>query len=787
MKKKLLLLVIFLINFRLVNSKYINKINIIGNIQYNQDFYKNILDINTDEPFTDEIKESIIKTLKDSGFVKNVIVSFNNKIITVKINENPTIGKITFNGNKKLKEDTIDKESKLKIKQVFSEKNLQKDLAFIKAFYSQQGFYNTTIEHKIEKLENNSIEIIFNIKESKKSKIEKIIFKGNEKISSFDLRNTIYSKIYNPILFWRKSHYFCEEMLNYDEHLLQDFYKNKGFLAFKILDKKFILNEETNNFTLMFEVEESIRFTVAEMSISNEIDNFDDRTIVKIVKKNIKINDFIQTSAIGNLDNEINKYLADNSYYYVEVNINILQKDEKSVKVEVGLIRKKRQYLDKIIVKNNIASYDKTIRENLFIHEGDFLNDKIVDYSIQKVNFLPFIANAEKKILDSDFSNKKILEIALKEDKKVSLSLSGGYSTIDSWSIGTGIGHNNIFGRGIDFNINLNYAFTSKSIDFDTTIYTPNIFNTNNKNFFRIYVNVDNNSLKKDSKINYNDIDWGFTNNIRFPINNLFSYSLGYNLSISKIDYLTEINQVRTEEERLYKTFLPNSTQYLSEITNNISYEGRRLVKGNYDGLFVNLFLNVAGLFGNKFYIKGVFHANYYFTIHSAFILKFEMKLGKIGSFNKKYPLYMNDGFHLGGNSMRGFKPNGAGIRLKRYDKNSFKWLDPDNESKSFASTNLIYFNSELKIAPKFLIIWNMYFVLFLNAGMSTGFENNNYINKDMIVDSGRMRIAGGVSFVWETPLGFALRFDLAKAFKKEKYDAEEKFRFGLDFGFGKD
>jgi outer membrane protein insertion porin family len=59
--------------------------------------------------------------------------------------EKPSIGRITFKGNKKLKADDLTKESGIKLYSIFNPNEVKQSVNKLKDYYRQEGYYNVEI------------------------------------------------------------------------------------------------------------------------------------------------------------------------------------------------------------------------------------------------------------------------------------------------------------------------------------------------------------------------------------------------------------------------------------------------------------------------------------------------------------------------------------------------------------------------------------------------------------------------------------------------------------------
>src|SRR3546814_1437107 len=94
--------------------------------------------------------------------------------LTIEIKENPVINRIVLEGNKRLKDEKIQPEIKLAPRQIFTRSTVRADVARIVELYRRQGRFAATVDPKTVKLDQNRVDIIFEINEGPKSKVRTI-------------------------------------------------------------------------------------------------------------------------------------------------------------------------------------------------------------------------------------------------------------------------------------------------------------------------------------------------------------------------------------------------------------------------------------------------------------------------------------------------------------------------------------------------------------------------------------------------------------------------------------
>ena len=134
--------------------------------------------------YTAETLDQALKDLYATELFADVVITgaeTGNLVITVR--ENPVINRIVLEGNKRIKNDKITPEIKLAPRQIFTRSKVRADVDRIIELYRRQGRFAATVEPKIVELDQNRVDLVFEISEGDKSKVRAINIIGNEEYS----------------------------------------------------------------------------------------------------------------------------------------------------------------------------------------------------------------------------------------------------------------------------------------------------------------------------------------------------------------------------------------------------------------------------------------------------------------------------------------------------------------------------------------------------------------------------------------------------------------------------
>ena len=183
------------------SSNIIEKFNIEGNQRISDNTIILFTEVNVGEKITNDDLNIILNNLYNTKYFNDISLSLENNILNIFVEEFPVIQKINYNGiesNKILENITANR--LLKDKSPYNLFALNKEQERILNQIKELGYYNAKIETTLETLDENLVNINFNIKLGDKSKIKKITFIGNKVFKDSKLKRLIASSEYK---FWK--------------------------------------------------------------------------------------------------------------------------------------------------------------------------------------------------------------------------------------------------------------------------------------------------------------------------------------------------------------------------------------------------------------------------------------------------------------------------------------------------------------------------------------------------------------------------------------------------------
>ena len=744
LKILLVFLIMCSVNLEYALGNVISKIYIKGNQRIESSTILSYLNIKKNDSINEQDLNIAFKDLFATELFSNISFELKDNTLYINVTENPIINRIALEGNKRVNDDDILPEILLKPRDIFTLNKVKNNLQTILGIYRASGRYAAIVEPKVIYLEQNRVDLIFEISEGPLSKIKFINFLGNSFYSDRELKSEILTKEHRWWKVLSSGGKFDPDLLNFDEINLKKFYANKGFVDANIEASQAELNHEKDLFFITINVNEGDRYKFGKISADVFINNLNKNLILDGIK--FSKGNWFSAERLDNAIVNITENIMKDGIPFVKVNPRLIRNDDKSIDVSFVIEPADKKYINKIIISGNTRTLDKVIRRRLRIAEGDAYNRVLLKRSRILVNNLGHFSKAEfNQLEDPSNSNAIDINIEVEEQSTGEFSLGGGYSSGNGAQATIGLSENNFFGKGQKLKFFILTSQRQNSIDFSFT--EPFFLNRDlslSTDIFKI--------IRQFPESNYDNKTDGVGLGIGYANGEYGRQNINYSL-----------------EKRDIVAYSGASSAIVAESGENLLSLltiGNRIDKSNSrinptEGWFFSNSLGLAGIGGDKRYIKVSGTLARYDTIFNE-----KITLSLVGKTGYVYGLgqdiEISDRFILGDSNFVGFQNGGVGPR--------------DKEDDSALGGNFYYtFTPEIKFGlglPKELGIMGR---AFITAGSLTSIDTSttNYY------DDNSLRLTTGTGVLWQSPFG-PIRLDYSFAILKESYDKTETFSFNV-------
>jgi outer membrane protein insertion porin family len=761
-----------------------------------------------------------LRALYETGLFQDVKIGQRGGRLVVTVIENPVIGRVLFEGNKKVKDEQLTAEVQSKPRGSLSKPLVQSDVQRINDIYHHMGRYDVQVVPQLIDRPNNRVDLIFEITEGKKTGVKEIEFVGNNAYSSYRLKDVIKTRESNLLSFLSSADIYDADRAEADRDLIRRFYLKNGYADVQVVAVLSEYDPERKGFTVTFKIEEGQQYRVGSIDIRSNIRTLDPAGLRSYLR--MGVGSVYNAESLEKSVEDITVEASRRGYAFASVRPQGDRNFENhTVAISLVIDEGQRTYVERINIRGNTRTRDYVIRREFDLSEGDAYNRALVDRAERRLKNLDYFKTVKISNEPGSSPDRVILNVDVEEKSTGDFSVSGGYSTSDGFLADVSVSERNLLGTGLYAKAGVSWGQRSRGYTF--SLVEPYLFG------YRVAGGLDvfQKTQLASSYVSYDTKTFGVAPRIVFALREDLTMQLRYTITRSEVNIsplLRNCNNVNPnfinnfptpagtpnglnssaattppagftgqldcyadgEATLSVKKELLSGAVWTSAVGYGLTYNLLDNVKDPTSGLLLDFRQDFAGVGGNVKYIRTSGDARYYFPVVADIVGVLHGQAGMINGWGGS-GLRMLDQFQMGPNLVRGFAPSGLGPRD----------LTPGTANDALGGTKYWGASAELQMPfwflPKEIGLRG---ALFADAGSVWDWDPGTLVqgplfngqpsrcwtvtNECLIPSSNNMivRSSVGAGLVWSSPFG-PLRFDFAFPITKAAYDRKQWFRFG--------
>ena len=771
-----------------------------------------------------------LKALIETGLFQDVRINQAGGRLVVTVVENPVIGRVAFEGNKKVKDEQLTSEIQSKPRGTLSRPVVQSDAQRIAEIYRHAGRYDVTVVPEIIEQPNNRVDLIFTITEGSKTGINSIEFVGNTTYSAYRLKDVIKTRESNLLSFLGGSDVYDPDRIEADRDLIRRYYLKHGFADVQVVAALTEYDPQRKGFLVTFKIEEGQQYRVATVNYQSSIPSLDGNVLSRFSRVNV--GSLYNAEALEKSVEEMQIEASRRGFAFAVVRPRGDRNFEThTVSIVFAIDEGPRTYIERINVRGNTRTRDYVIRREFDLSEGDAYNRALVDRAERRLKNLDFFKSVKVTNEPGSSSDRIILNVELEEKSTGDFSVSGGYSTTDGPLAEVSVSERNLLGRGLYGKASVTYGQYARGVSL--SFVEPYLLD------YRVALGLDTYYREQlpNAFISYGTKTLGFSPRIGLTLREDLSLQLRYSIYEQQISlpfYLDNCNNnpanglpfnpspawvaangagaatalgatditgmglwcyADGEASLPVRKELANGSTVTSAVGYSLDYNTLDNNKNPTDGLLVDFRQDFAGVGGNVTYLKSAVDGKFYTPLVADIVGLVHVQSGLLTQVGSN-GIRMLDHFQMGPNLVRGFAPNGIGPR----DINPYGTQDALGGTK--------YWGASLEMQMPFWFLpkeIGLKGAVYADAGGlydyqgPTNWTLTNEVNTPGCIPptnnpklapapgtclglqydpQNLVRTSVGVGLIWQSPFG-PLRFDYAVPLTKGPHDVVQQFKFG--------
>ncbi|MEL7129411.1 MAG: outer membrane protein assembly factor BamA, partial [Pseudomonadota bacterium] len=655
-----------------------------------------------------------LKTLFATGLFADVDIGRRGNDLIVQVVENPIINRVLFEGNRAIDDDKIREEIQAEPRGIFTAARVQADVQRILELYRQSGRFAAQVSPQYKPLDQNRVDLIFEITDGPTTGVRSINFIGNEVFSDGRLRSEIVTRQSRLWRFFSSNDNYDPDRLEFDRELLRQFYQNKGYYDFRVNSAVAELTPDQKDFYITFTIDEGRQYDFGEVKVETSLDKLDADALLRSVP--IEEGELYRGNLIEDSIDNLTAAAGISGYAFVDVIPRITPNPETGkVDVTFAMDEGPRVYIERINIVGNTRTLDKVIRRRLQISEGDAFNRVLLDRSRNRVRALGYFGEVEIAELPGSEPDRTVIDLSVEEQPTGELSLAAGFSSVDAFLIDISVSERNLLGRGQTAIARVSASNRQQVVDL--RYQEPQFLGRNLAAGVSVFA----------TRTDFSDVSsfesesFGAGFNFGFPVTRRSQLSLRYRISQDTISITDApvvidpttgslipitIPQLDADGNQLFDddgnplelaTFATPTTDPFpengvivdqcdevflardpiclserSELTSLLGYtfqwDGRNDPIAPTRGFDFSLSQDIAGLGGDVSFLRTEITGAAYRGLLPGIRASLRLSAGAIFDFSDEDTLRINNRFFRGGNNFRGFNVAGIGPRISNFE-----------------------------------------------------------------------------------------------------------------------
>ncbi len=748
----------------------VQNIQVTGNRRVEPETVRSYLQFTVGDVYEPYVVDASLRSLFATGLFQDVRIDKQGGTVVVAVVENPVINQVVFEGNSEVDNATLQAEVRLKPRSIYTRSAVQADAQRILDVYRRQGLFAASVEPQIIELEQNRVNLVFEITEGVATKVKGINFIGNRAFSDAQLRDIISTSAAGWFDFLQGNSVYDPDRLALDRELLRQYYLKNGYADARIISANAELDVDGSGFFLTFAIEEGELYRFGSITIDNGLPELDARslngdllTYEGAIFNASLIDKSVEALTLG---------VAERGYAFARVRPRAVPDIyQRTIGLTYVIDEGPRVYIERINIYGNERTKDHVIRREFRLAEGDAFNPLLVDRAEKRLKALGFFKSVNVTRTPGSAPDRVNLDVALVEQSTGELSFGAGYSTSEGVIGDISISERNLLGNGQFLRLKLGGSFERFQVDLSFT--EPRFLDYNLAAGFDLF----HKELDQSDTSGFRSRKSGGSLRLGFPLAEDLWAQVNYTLSRDEIydvennaslaikDACGDPNPVRNQPANC-----TDDAYWTSALGASLKFDRRNHPRNPTSGYYLQAAADFAGLGGDAQYARLTAEARGYYPVAEGVTLVGRAIGGHIEGWGDE-DVRLLDLFFRGGETIRGFDRSGFGPRDPRT-------RDALGGKTFWAVTGELRF--PLPFVPEDI---GMSGAVFADAGSLFNATERAENAVPGLLDDATVRASVGASILWNSPVG-PLRLDYAHVLSSERYDEEEAIRFGASTNF---
>ena len=473
-----------------------SRIAVSGNQHVDAGMIRSFFHVMPGKPLDAAALDSALKALYVTGLFADVKIARQGDGVLVTVAENPTIVRLAFEGNKKVKDAELKKGLQSKEGGPLSRFLVQADVERLIEVYQQHGYFQMQITPqtidakggakagakvgaeaassvpnaspkakraprvKIAHDTGERVNLVFQIKEGDKLAVRKIAFAGNRAFPAYKLTGVIKTGKTNVLSFLLDNDIYNADKIDNDCGLLRSFYLDHGYADVGVHSSA-SYDAGLKGIVVTYTLDEGPLYRFGKVAIDTQLRTVDAASLRSYLRT--QSGGVFDADSINKTTDDLTMALAREGQPFAAAEPRTTREPPKAggtgiIDLVYTIAQGKRLYVERIQLHGNTKTQDDVIRREFDFSEGDAYNKALVDRAERRLKALGYFKTVKIETERGSAPDRVVLDVSVQEQDTGNFFISGGDSTSTGLMASVTVGDHNLLGTGYNGKISVTWG-----------------------------------------------------------------------------------------------------------------------------------------------------------------------------------------------------------------------------------------------------------------------------------------------------------------------------------------
>lgn len=445
-----------------------------------------------------------IRSIWATGFVDDVQADLSpapngqGVVLTYIVDERPAVRDVTITGNKKIDAEQLKEALDIQPFDVLNRAQVKRNARAIREKYVEKGYYLVEVDPQVKQVGDDLVELTFVVTENHKVVVQSIDITGNQALPDRKFKRYMRTKQGGILPWLTNTGNFDQQKLQDDVQIVRTVLLENGYLDGTVDPPQTYLSPDRRFIYITIHVTEGVKYKLGAITVSGDF--VPEQGLTREAVRQILVNgvsaremrkrwenalakakargrdlpeegweekptgafDFdpdshdplttgetFQYSTMGRAVQEVSAYYGDQGYAFANVvPVPDTRPDAGLVDINFDIQKGQKVRIGRIDITGNTTTYDKVVRREIPLNEGDTYEQSKIQEARQRLNRLGFFETVQITTPRGIQPDVLDMKVDVTEKPTGTFSVGAGFSNLENFIFTANVSKNNFLGLG---------------------------------------------------------------------------------------------------------------------------------------------------------------------------------------------------------------------------------------------------------------------------------------------------------------------------------------------------